>query len=390
MDDLAVERGAGGSGRERVKDEFEPEQIESTKVGRARDGIGHLAHGAKVGGFRIARGLASGHGRAIGSEEVERRFGSGGLRAERCFDPLRCSIFIPRLGQPQGVKLHAAQIREHLLGHRHHRRVARRGAIALGRHSEQAEHRHQRHGSEATLDGQSFALAAGDELVLLPQIEGMYAGGDCKLSDLRITLGGASPAGGLSYKLPAAWEGTEKGSASGNPIVSSGQPVWRIDRLYPADAIMTNHYSPMVWEGTSWIAPDHSQGGHPSAKVGDGNVRFGAMGPWGGDEFNYPKIPALAFIAPESGLFKVTGTAKSKPWEGTAKTIPLTLRKNDTQRAAEVKTIALPRDGTPVPFEVEVELTAGHELLFVPMMHGLNNNASTITIEDLIIRARTP
>ncbi len=78
MDDLAVERGAGGSGRERVKDEFEPEQIESTKVSRARDGIGHLAHGAKVGGFRIARGLASGHGRAIGSEEVERRFGSGG------------------------------------------------------------------------------------------------------------------------------------------------------------------------------------------------------------------------------------------------------------------------------------------------------------------------
>jgi hypothetical protein len=117
--------------------------------------------------------------------------------------------------------------------------------------------------------------------------------------------------------------------------------------------------------------------------VENGNVNFGAMGPWGGNEFNFAKIPALVFIAPKSGIYKVTGTAKSKPWDGAAKTFPLSLRKKDTQRAAEVKTVQLPRDGTPVPFEAEVELTAGHELLFVPMMHGLHNNAANVTIEGL-------
>ena len=47
----------------------------------------------------------------------------------------------------------------------------------------------------------------------------------------------------------------------------------------------------------------------------------------------------------------------------------------------------LPRDGTGVPFAAKVELTAGHELLFVPMMHGLHNNAINLTIEDLVIAA---
>ena len=45
----------------------------------------------------------------------------------------------------------------------------------------------------------------------------------------------------------------------------------------------------------------------------------------------------------------------------------------------------LPRDGTPVAFDAEIELTAGHELLFVPMMHGLHNNATNLSIEDLAI-----
>ncbi len=240
-------------------------------------------------------------------------------------------------------------------------------------------------GGEASLEGQSVALAVGEEFTLLPQIDGAFAGGDLKLKDFSISLGDAKATAGAGYRLPAAWEGKAKGSADGNPIAVGGQPIWRLDQLYPEDAIMTSNYSPMVWSGTAWTAPDHSQGGHPSAKVEDGSVNFGALGPWGGNEFNYPKIPALAFIAPKSGIYKVTGTAKSKPWEGLAKTFPLSLRKKDTQRAAEVKTIQLPRDGTPVPFEAEVELTAGHELLFVPMMHGLHNNASNISIEGLAI-----
>ena len=246
------------------------------------------------------------------------------------------------------------------------------------------------HEGKVPLDKLSAVLAAGDELVLLPQIEGNYAGGDCKFVDLAITLGKggdrnvAAPAG-TAFQLPAAWEGTKKGDAAGNPAAAAnGQPIWRLYRLFPKDAIMTANYTPLIWGGTNWIAPDHSQGGHPSAIIGNGQISMGALGPWGGNEFNYPKIPVLAFIAPADGSYKITGSAKSKPWEGGAKSIPLSLRKMDTQRAAEIKTIPLPRDGTPLPFEATVELSAGHELLFVPMMQdGQDNNASTITIEDL-------
>ena len=73
---------------------------------------------------------------------------------------------------------------------------------------------------------------------------------------------------------------------------------------------------------------------------------------------------------------------------GRRKTVPLSLRKKDTQRAAEVTAVQLPRDGTSVAFAAEVELTAGHELLFVPLMHGLDNNATNLTIEDLVITLR--
>lgn len=242
-------------------------------------------------------------------------------------------------------------------------------------------------GTDASLDGRTVALAAGEEFVLLPVIDGSFAGGNCKLSDLRISLGSA-PAASAGFTLPAAWEGRAKGSPDGNPISANGKPIWRLDRLFPADPILPANYSPLVWGGTEWIAPDHSQGGHPSARVEDGKVSFGALGPWVTNEFNFPKIPVLVFIAPSSGVYKISGTAKSKPWEGTAKTIPLSLRKRDTQRAAELKAFQLPRDGSPVTIEAEVELTAGHELLFVPMMHGLDNNASNITIENLKVEPK--
>ena len=65
----------------------------------------------------------------------------------------------------------------------------------------------------------------------------------------------------------------------------------------------------------------------------------GTLGPWGGEGNNYPKIPVLAFIAPQTGSYKITGTAKSKPWDGGAKTFPLSLLKKDTQRAAEIVTV---------------------------------------------------
>jgi hypothetical protein len=119
--------------------------------------------------------------------------------------------------------------------------------------------------------------------------------------------------------------------------------------------------------------------------VENGTLRFAGMGPWNGGDLNFAKVPVLAFIAPAGGTYKVSGTASAKPWEGGAKTFPLSFRKKDTQRAAELSAIQLPRDGTPVPFDLEVELAAGHELLFVPLMRGLYHNSVNFTIEGLMV-----
>jgi hypothetical protein len=242
------------------------------------------------------------------------------------------------------------------------------------------------HQGESSLEGQTVELPAGGELTLLPQIDGNFAGGDCKLKEFSISLAdGKAAATGAGYRLPAVWEGIKKGSADGNPIAANGQPIWRIDRLYPGDAIMTANYTPMIWEGTRWAAADHTHGGHPSAVIADGKLTFAAMGPWPGD-LNFPKIPVLVFIAPKSATYQITGTASSKPWEGGAKTYPLSLRKKDAQRAAEITTLQLPRDGTLVLIKAEIELTEGHELLFVPMTQDLHNNSSNISLEALEIK----
>ena len=243
--------------------------------------------------------------------------------------------------------------------------------------------------TDVRLDGRSVQLAGGEELTLLPQIDGAFTGGDCKFKDFSISLGAVKiTTAGTSYRLPATWDGTQKGTSAGNPATSANKPVWRLYRLYPDDAIMTSNYSPLVWGNGQWIAPDHSQGGHPSARVADGKISFGTLGPWGGTDPKYAKIPVLAFIASKSGIYQVSGSASSKPWEGGAQACPLALRKMDTQRAAEITTLQLPRDGTPVPFSTEVELTAGHELLFVPMMQHLHNNATNLTFENLVITAK--
>ena len=44
------------------------------------------------------------------------------------------------------------------------------------------------HGGKTNLSELSFTLNTGDELTLLPEIEGAFAGGDCKLRDFAITL----------------------------------------------------------------------------------------------------------------------------------------------------------------------------------------------------------
>jgi hypothetical protein len=227
----------------------------------------------------------------------------------------------------------------------------------------------------------SATLEIGDEIVLLPRPDGGFVGGDVTLRDLEARLGDAA-GGGLTWRLPKSWEGAKAGSAEGNPATAGGKAVWRLDQLWPSDPIMAGNYRPMVWLGGNWGVTEHGQGGHPSAIVADGTVRFGSLGPWTGLE--HMKTGALAFLAPKPGVYKASGTAWTKPWEGGAKSFTLAVLKKDTQRAATVKEIALPRDGARVPFEAEVELSAGHELLFMLLIPG-HNNATSTTIEGLAV-----
>ncbi|HEX3134940.1 MAG TPA: hypothetical protein VHX44_15345, partial [Planctomycetota bacterium] len=95
----------------------------------------------------------------------------------------------------------------------------------------------------------------------------------------------------------------------------------------------------------------------------------------------------LVFIAPKAGVYRVRGTAHCKPWEGGAASYPFVLLKKDTQRAAEVKRLELPRDDSPVAFDVEVELSDGHELLFLPLMPHWHN-AATVRIDGVEVSAK--
>ena len=118
-------------------------------------------------------------------------------------------------------------------------------------------------------------------------------------------------------------------------------------------------------------------------RIESGKIDFAARGPATGNEGQ--KIAGLVFIAPKSGLYTLSATARSKPWEGGAKFFRLGLFKKDTQRAAELKVLELPRDGTPVPLELKVELTEGHELVLLPLMPDWHNGTHT-TVENLVVK----
>lgn len=192
--------------------------------------------------------------------------------------------------------------------------------------------------------------------------------------------------GSVIYRIPEVWEGAEKGSAKGNPALQDGRPLWRLDRLGAGERIMPGSYAPMVWGNQRWSAHDRTQGGHPSAEVKDGAIRFGTMGPWPGD-MDFKKQGAISFIAPESGLYRIRATASSQPWEGKAEKALLLVLKRDEQRVGEVKRFELPRDNSPVPIELELDLAAGHELVFLTEMPHANN-ATNIVLRDVRVERK--
>ena len=236
-------------------------------------------------------------------------------------------------------------------------------------------------GEKAELKGISATLAAGDELVLLPRIEGLFNGGDIMLRDLSVSVGSDKP----TYRLPAAWQGVKMGTPEGNPIKQAGRAVWRLDQVWPDDPTKTEYYKPLPWSGTSWHPEKNDAGGQPDIKVDNGTIRMSVRGSW--TKMEGQRIAGLAFLAPKTGTFRASGTVHTKPWEGGAKNFRLGLFKKDTQRAILLKTVEMPRDDTPVAFEVEADMTEGHELVFMPLMPDWHN-ATTIVLENLVVDER--
>ncbi len=234
----------------------------------------------------------------------------------------------------------------------------------------------------SALTGISTHLEAGDELVLLPRIEGMFVGGDVTLRDLTVSSGAA-----VTYRLPRAWDGAKKGSAEGNPVAVAEKPLWRLDQVWPDDPTIASHFTPLIWNGVEWNAEKNGAGGQPQVKVEDGAFKASVRGSWTGNEGQ--RVAGLVFIAPGNGIYHVTGQAFSKSWEGGAKVYRLGVFKKDTQRATQEKVLELPRDGLRVMFDFKVELSAGHELALLPLMPDWHN-ATTTTIEDLAISVEQP
>jgi len=203
--------------------------------------------------------------------------------------------------------------------------------------------------------------------------------------DLTVSSGDASA---TTWRLPATWEGTKPGMADGNPVTTGGKPVWRVDQLWPAnDVIIAANYLPLVWSGTEWVGAAHSQGGQPALRIADGSFQAAVRGAWSGVDGEQQRTGALVFIAPRTGVYHVRGRARCQPWEGGATSYPFVLLKKDTQRAAEVKRLELPRDNSPVPFDLDVELSDGHELLFLPLMPHWHN-AATVRVEQVEVTAK--
>ena len=185
---------------------------------------------------------------------------------------------------------------------------------------------------------------------------------------------------GAVYKLPKVWDGDKIGTASGNPILANGKPIWRLTGLWPDDPSFAGHYESLIWNGTDWISEKNGLAGQPSVRVEDGKLRVAVRAPWTGAPGQ--RTGGVAFIAPKNGRYKITGTVAALPWEGASERYPLTLYKRDTQRATKESEWLVTRSGSKLPFSHEIELSQGHELIVLPQAWEWHN-AINFSVEDL-------
>lgn len=187
------------------------------------------------------------------------------------------------------------------------------------------------------------------------------------------------------WKLPLAWEGKSKGTADGNPALMEAKPVWRLDQVWPDDPALVSNYIPLRWDGNQWFPAEHHAGGQPAILIEGGDIDIAVRGSWTGTEGQ--RIAGLVFIAPESGTWRVTANASAKPWTGEARSFRLGIFKKDSQRSALQTPIDMPRSGEPVPIDLSMDLSAGHELVLLPIVPDWHN-AAHIRITGLKVEKR--
>ena len=187
-------------------------------------------------------------------------------------------------------------------------------------------------------------------------------------------------------RLPETWGGVSAGSADGNPYLVDGLPRWRVDRVWPDDPLQVANYHPLLWsDNQQWLDPEHSHGGQPVATTGDAAVSLGARTAWPGQPG--AKLPALVFVPPAAGVYRVSGKAEVRIWYGEP---PVTLRAlrldRTTGEAAELASWTAAAKDASLAIELPaVDLAMGQELAFVPgLSHGLQ--AANIKLSELAIR----
>jgi hypothetical protein len=185
-----------------------------------------------------------------------------------------------------------------------------------------------------------------------------------------------------SLTPPKAWLGSATVPQAGNP---SADGNWRLDRVY-GEVETTASWTPMVWGGKSWVAPDHSFGGQPAATGVSRSVELGIRGPWaGGGDADGDKSAALVFIAPAAGTYVVENQVTCNRWQGDG-IVYLRLMRREKAKAfavTEIDTTPLEPKGDTKLDPQKVVLAAGDELGFVAQVAAFHSGAS-VTVTPII------
>ncbi len=187
--------------------------------------------------------------------------------------------------------------------------------------------------------------------------------------------------GGVRYTLPPVWEGKQD-TAEGNPAVSTGRSVWRLDQVFPADPTKAEHYRPLTWDNGWWVAKDDTFGGQPKAEMKDGGIRMEFRARH--ESTPCEMICGLTFIAPAPGNYRLSAKTSTRLWDPASNAVKLTVLRRGRDGYVELQSFPLNTNGSKQAIELETALETGQELILLPRIDGMFTGGD-ITITDLVI-----